>query len=157
MTAIEVRPLRDVDNAAVRALAPELLAGMPDWRPRDGQRAAVEGWVDGTIATADQDGHAVLVAAYAGDPAHVLGFVSVGTRGHFSGDREGYVGELVVDPTVRNAGIGRSLMAAAEDWVRGRGLTRLSLETGSANEVALAAYSRLGYVAEQVTLTKSLT
>ncbi|PZS27522.1 MAG: hypothetical protein DLM58_18780 [Pseudonocardiales bacterium] len=156
MTAIEVRPLRAGDHAAVRALAPELLAGMPDWRPRDGQRAAVQSWVDDTLASADQDGHAVFVAVEVTDPDRVLGFVSAGSRKHFSGDSEGYVGELVVDPSCRRLGIGRSLMAAAQVWITHRGLARISIETGSANTAALAAYARLGFVTEQVTLTKSL-
>lgn len=156
MTDIEVRPVRERDHAAVRALAPELLTGMPDWRPRDGQRAAVESWVEDTLASADEDGRRVFVAASASDPDLVLGFVSAGTRKHFSGDSEGYVGELVVDPSWRRLGISRSLLAAVEEWITRRGLTRVSLETGSANTAALAAYARLGFVAEQVTLTKSL-
>lgn len=86
----------------------------------------------------------------------MLGFVSVAERTHFSGDREGSVGELVVAPSFRKQGVGRALMAAAEDWVRQRGLTRVSLETGSANAGARNAYTRLGYVDEQVTLTKAL-
>lgn len=87
----------------------------------------------------------------------MVGFVSVTERVHFTGEREGYVGELVVARERRKRGIGRSLMAAAEDWARRRQLTRISLETGSQNTAARAIYEDLGYLAEQVTLSKSLS
>lgn len=151
---IEVRRVRAADHARIRALAPELLAGMADWRPAAGRRAAVVGWVDAALAGADRDDRAVFVAVAPDDA--VVGFAGVTERGHFTGQREGYVGELVVAPEYRARGAARGLMAAAEDWVRRRGLTRLSLETGSANAPARAAYARLGYVEEQVTLTKAL-
>ncbi len=47
-------------------------------------------------------------------------------RLHFTGERQGYVGELVVAPPHRRAGVAATLMAAAEDWARRRGLASLS-------------------------------
>lgn len=47
-------------------------------------------------------------------------------------------------------------MNCAETWARERGFGRLRLETGNANESAKVFYARLGYVIEEVVLTKAL-
>lgn len=47
-------------------------------------------------------------------------------------------------------------MAAAEQWAIERGLTRMALETGAANAGARAFSARLGYVEEEVRLTRRL-
>lgn len=155
-----VRSVRVDDHTSVRRLAPELLTGMSLWRTRAGQEAAVSAWINSALAEAEEDGQAVFVAsltAAAGESnEELVGFVHVAERTHFAGDREAYVGELVVAPARRRHGVGRSLMAAAEDWARRRGLSIISLETGSNNTVGRALYADLGYEEEQVTLTKCL-
>ena len=45
-------------------------------------------------------------------------------------------------------------MAAAEAWGAGRGLRCLTLETGAANQPARSFYAALGYLPEDVRLTK---
>ena len=148
---IEVRPATAADHAAVRALAGELLVGMPPWRPAAGLAAAAAGWVADACRGAADTG---LLVACQGDA--VLGFAGVGERTHFSGQREAYLGELVVAPTARRSGVGGLLVRAAEEWARQRGLDRVTLETGTANEGARALYAQLGYVEEQVTLTRAI-
>ena len=148
---IEVRPATVADHAAVRALAGELLAGMAPWRPAAGLTAAVVGWVDDACR-----GSADSVLLVADDGDSVLGFAGMSERTHFSGEREAYLGELVVSPAARRRGIAGRLVAAAEDWARHRGLGRVTLETGTANGPARELYARLGYVEEQVTLTRAL-
>lgn len=87
----------------------------------------------------------------------MVGFVHAGTRRHWAGEVDAYVGELVVAEEVAGQGLGRQLMAVAEDWARGRGHTRLTLETGAGNGDARRFYERLGYVTEEVVLTRDLT
>ena len=36
---------------------------MPAWRSPEGQRAAVESWIDAALTAAEEEGHAVFVAA----------------------------------------------------------------------------------------------
>ncbi len=156
---LHVRTLQLDDHGQIRDLAAELTTRMPAWRSPEGQRAAVESWIDPALAAAEDEGHAVFVAAASTPDAPsdvVLGFVSTAERTHFTGERERYIGELVVVPRARRQGIAAVLIAAAEDWVRRRGLTRISLETGAENTAARAAYASLGYLEEQVTLTKTL-
>lgn len=104
-----------------------------------------------SLDQADSDSRAVFVAE---DRGTVVGFVSVTERNHFTGEVEGYVGELALADTGTRSGIGRALMAAAEAWARGRGLRRLSLETGAANRAARAFYAALGYAEEDVRLSR---
>lgn len=54
---------------------------------------------------------------------------------------------LSVEETVRRAGVGRALVAAAEGWAARAGFSRLSLITG--NPESKAAYARLGYALER--------
>ena len=51
------------------------------------------------------------------------------------------VQSIAVDPTRRNAGIGRALMAEAEQWARSRGLPSVALHTRN----AAPFYRKLGY------------
>lgn len=156
MTSVHIQEARPEDHPQIRELAPELTTGMPQWRSADAQRAAAAAWVAGSLKAAASGAAIVYVASPDGGSPRVLGFASVAERGHFTGERQGYLGELVVAPEHRRAGVAVALVAAAEDWVRRRGLATMSLETGAANHSARALYSRLGYVEEEVTLAKGL-
>ncbi|NMO53280.1 GNAT family N-acetyltransferase [Actinoplanes sp. TBRC 11911] len=64
----------------------------------------------------------------------------------------GEFGMLVADPGRRNTGIGRDLVAFAEQWARDQGLTRMQLELlvprewqHPVKEFLRAWYTRLGY------------
>jgi ribosomal protein S18 acetylase RimI-like enzyme len=151
MSGYTIRRYRPGDAGAVLAMADRLTVGVAPWRDADAVRTAVRGWVSGAISGSG-DGP-VWVAELGGA---VVGFVHAGERAHFSGERDGYVGELVVAEAAERHGIGRALLAAAEDWAAGRGLRRLSLETGAANTTARAFYAALGYQEEDVRLSRSI-
>jgi GNAT superfamily N-acetyltransferase len=80
----------------------------------------------------------------------------VGTRTHFTGDIDAYVGELVVAESMERRGVGARLLRVAETWAAARGLERLTLETGAANAGARAFYAVAGYHEEDVRLTKRI-
>jgi RimJ/RimL family protein N-acetyltransferase len=50
----------------------------------------------------------------------------------------------------RDVGLGTALVAAAQDWVRNRGLTRLALSVFPDNARAIAVYTRAGFVREGI-------
>jgi ribosomal protein S18 acetylase RimI-like enzyme len=82
--------------------------------------------------------------------------VGVGSRRHFTGEVDAYVGELAVADTVACCGVGTLLMRAAERWARDRGFSRVTLETGAANQVARRFYRALDYLEEDIRLTKTV-
>jgi len=84
----------------------------------------------------------------------VAGMVSLAERRHFTGDLDAYIGELVTDGAVEGSGAGRALMAAAEEWAAGRGLSRITLETGARNDRARHFYERAGFAEEDIRLSK---
>jgi ribosomal protein S18 acetylase RimI-like enzyme len=152
--AVTIRPYEEPDRAAVLALAPRLAIGVAPWREAGAVREAVTGWVRGSLDAPVSPAAAVLVAVASDE---VVGVVTVSSRRHFAGDVDAYVGELAVAEAAARRGVGGSLMAAAERWARGRGFSRMTLETGAANDVARRFYAALGYVEEDVRLTKALT
>lgn len=62
---------------------------------------------------------------------------------------------IAVDPAGRNAGVGRALMAEAEQWARSQGLASVALHTRN----AAPFYRKLGYgeIAVPALMRKSLT
>jgi len=85
---------------------------------------------------------AVLVAR---DGAAVAGSVMVGFDGH-----RGWVYYLAVSPAARRGGIGRALMAAAEEWLRARGAPKIQFMVREDNDAALGFYEALGMERQKV-------
>ena len=56
--------------------------------------------------------------------------------------------DLYVDPSTRNRGVGKALMARAEGTARDSGASRIDLETGIDNINAQALYETCGYLRE---------
>ncbi len=74
-------------------------------------------------------------------------------------DRFAELGGLVVAEEDRGKGIGRRLLAAAEQWVKGRGITKLRVRSRSSRSDAHAFYQRLGFIGskEQLVLDKPIS
>ncbi len=61
------------------------------------------------------------------------------------GDATWYLGSLCVDPDRQNGGQGRTLLAAAEAWARGRGAARVRMSVVNVRGSLVAWYERRGY------------
>lgn len=57
---------------------------------------------------------------------------------------------ITVAEAWRDVGIGTALVAATQDWVRRRGLSRLALSVFPDNARAIAVYTRAGFVREGI-------
>jgi ribosomal protein S18 acetylase RimI-like enzyme len=79
----------------------------------------------------------VLVAV---DAEAVIGSVMVGHDGH-----RGWLWYVAVDPARRKQGIGRTLVEAAEDWLRQRGAPKVHLMVRETNTEVIEFYARMGY------------
>jgi ribosomal protein S18 acetylase RimI-like enzyme len=148
-----VRPFRPEDREQVLALAPRLTEGVAPWRDPAGVASAATGWVTGSMARAGEPAHAVFVAELDG---RVGGVITLGERPHFSGQTDAYVGELIVAAGLERRGIATELMRAAEAWARRQGYAFITLDTGAANDPARKLYAALGFLEEEVRLTKAV-
>ena len=69
-----------------------------------------------------------------------MGTVMVGHDGH-----RGWVYYLAVDESQRGTGLGKRMMAAAENWLRINGAVKVQLMVRSGNDLVLGFYEHLGY------------
>lgn len=90
------------------------------------------------------DEAAVLVAEAGGE---VVGNALVMSDRDVSSRHVGILSLTVADGW-RDVGLGTALVAAAQDWVRERGLARLALSVFPDNARAIAVYTRAGFVRE---------
>jgi aminoglycoside 6'-N-acetyltransferase I len=108
----------------------------------EGSREEHAGELDGWLA----GGNATIVCERAG--GGLQGFVEVSIRNYAEGcdtNRVGYVEGWYVDEDRRQRGVGRALIAAAEDWARAQGCTEMASDTQLSNEISRQAHERLGY------------
>jgi ribosomal protein S18 acetylase RimI-like enzyme len=86
---------------------------------------------------------AVLVGFF---EERLVASVMVGHDGH-----RGALYYLAVDPVFRKRGFGKAAVAAAEAWLRERGVWKINLMVRSENEKAGRFYEHLGYEVNPVT------
>jgi ribosomal protein S18 acetylase RimI-like enzyme len=79
----------------------------------------------------------VLVAEENG---RLIATVMAGHDGH-----RGAIYYLAVDPTMQRRGLGRAAVAAAEAWLRARGVWKVNLLVRTENSAVLGFYQKLGY------------
>ena len=125
-STLSVAPIKDDDIASVIAL----------WE----RCGLTRPWNDpgADIALARRgDNAAVLVGR---DGCIIVASVMVGHDGH-----RGWVYYVSVDPDSRGKGFGRNIMAAAEQWLRERGIQKLMLIVRRDNAKVQAFYETLYY------------
>ena len=150
---ILIHPADDDDRAGILELAPRLAEGVAPWRDQAEALLAGRRWLEESLDAAKTGGGAVLVAA---DADGIAGVISVRANTHFTGERDGYIGELVVADRASRRGVGRALITAAEAWARDHGLRNLTLLTGAFNTNARAFYAALDFADEEVRLTRPI-
>ena len=87
--------------------------------------------------------------------AHVVLLHSPNTTLHVP-RRYAVIDNIVVDEGHRRSGIGRALMARAENWAREKGATSVELNVYMFNQQAKGLYEVLGYEGVSVKMSKSL-
>jgi ribosomal protein S18 acetylase RimI-like enzyme len=69
---------------------------------------------------------------------------------------QGFIAYMAVEPSAQGRGIGKRLLAAAEDEARRRGLPYMGLMVTEDNAAARALYESAGYLTERRLLCKPL-
>ena len=100
-------------------------------------------WNDpaGDIAFARRGDNATILVGRAADA--IVASAMVGHDGH-----RGWVYYVSVDPDHRGCNHGRAIMAAAEDWLRERGVPKLMLIVRGDNTEVQAFYETLDYAVQ---------
>jgi len=90
----------------------------------------------------------IILVAEASDGT-IAGFLEVDLRSHADGCNPsrpvGYVEGWYVAENHRHKGIGKKLLAAAEDWARSEGCVEIASDTWIDNEVSQRVHEALGY------------
>ena len=127
--ALAITPLREGDADAVAALWER--CGLT--RPWNDPRADIALAMRGPNST-------VLVGRQADA---IVATVMVGHDGH-----RGWVYYVAVDPDAQRGGLGRAIMAAAEDWLKAHGIAKAELLIRAENDKVQRFYEAIGYTVE---------
>jgi GNAT superfamily N-acetyltransferase len=133
---IRIRPALPTDAAEIARLAAEL-----------GYPASPEEMMTRLSALLLRPEHFIGVATL--DDAHLLGWIAAEHRLPLEyGERVELVG-LVVDSAARRGGVGKALVAAAEQWAAGRGQSTIYVRSNATRTESHPFYESLGYTRQK--------
>jgi GNAT superfamily N-acetyltransferase len=152
---VRIRPVRAGDREYVLALVPRLMEfGPPPYRER-AQMTAKDVEVIAKAIDSLPEGSELLVAE--DSDGGLLGFIYLITiRDYFTHEEHGHVSDIAVAPEAEGRGVGRALLAAAEEWSLAHGYRLLDLNAFVENKRARAVYEKMGYKEEMVKYVKIL-
>jgi ribosomal protein S18 acetylase RimI-like enzyme len=152
--SIAIRKATDLDGPFILELSPQLA------------EAARLSWHTDTMVQKFQDNYIIKMLDQDDGPQSTLIAEVDGSAVGFVHTREindsiseevcGTVPLLAVAPNAQGRGIGRLLMAAAEEWSRDQGHRLLHLEVFANNDKAQAFYQNLGFQPETLVMIKPL-
>jgi len=147
-TQISLRRAKPEDSEQIADMCAEL---WPDTSAEEHLRELAPK-VDGTSARLLPVALFVAIRVHAetrSDAHSLIGFVEVGLRSHADGCDEshavGFLEGWFVSKDRRGRGIGRMLVAAAEEWARSKGCKEMDSETWIDSEKSQRAHEAMGY------------
>lgn len=166
--AIEIRPARKADAAAMAVLVDIAGEGMPAYmwaqikargqslleigRSRAARDTGAFSWRNACVAESDGEVAALLVDYPIDDP-YVIGdlsqmpdFIHPLVRLEAQAPGSWYVNALATFPEFRNKGLGAKLLALSETRGKKHGSRRMSIIVAGENPGAMRLYGRTGYV-----------
>ena len=97
-------------------------------------------------AVRERGDHAVFVAE---EDGRIIGLLHLYERPAFDKPPEVVVQAIVVDQSLRGAGVGTTMMSMAERWALERGFSSIALTSNISGSGAHLFYDRLGYKIER--------
>ncbi|MFT4036755.1 MAG: GNAT family N-acetyltransferase [Thermomicrobiales bacterium] len=144
--------MAESDSLFLRQILPRLNPGVTV-SPRDPARmAAFFASLDASnVLEANQEGY---IAERDGEP---LGLMIIWLDAdHFTGHARAHVEVLVVAESAEGQGVGRALLAFADQWGRDHDCREVVLNVFSTNTGAIAFYERLGFAPDHLRMSKTL-
>lgn len=150
-----VRPFTPDDQAFVLDLIPRLSRiDLPPWQDRGMMDAFNQKEIQQAMADMPDDAALLIAEDEQHSPA---GFIYLTAEADFfSGEKKGYISDVVVAKQFEGQGVGRLLLKAAEDWTREKGYRLLTLFVFANNERARRTYEKAGFQPEVVKYTREL-
>jgi GNAT superfamily N-acetyltransferase len=104
---------------------------------------------------AEMEDHAVFAACR---QDRVVAWIDVSIAHHLQSETCGEIGGLIVSSEHQGCGIGKKLVATAEQWIRSRGIAKVLVRSQIARERAHAFYLQLNFsrLKTSAVFTKSL-
>ena len=130
MSALDIREISDDDVEGVVVLWEKCGLTRP-WNSPQADIAFARKTEHATLLVGSKEG-SIVASAMAGHDGH-----------------RGTVYYVSVDPDEQGKGYGRTIMAAAEDWLRKRGVWKLNLMVRTDNAPVIDFYDALGYDHEE--------
>jgi GNAT superfamily N-acetyltransferase len=152
---VAIRRATLADEEAIMALVPRLVAfGPPAWRDPSAMSATDLKVIAAALRSLTED-PIVLVAV--GEGEGVAGFLHLHSEiDYYTERKNAHVADLVVAEAHEGKGIGRQLLARAEDWARARGCDWLTISVFRENARAARTYAQVGFKEDRVRLLKPL-
>ncbi len=154
MPTIDIRPASAADIPFIREQYVHVEeTGAPPWR-QGAPSPYTNAWIEDVIHNGPP-GQAIFVAV---DGSGVrLGYTWVLVLTEFDAiEPHGHVAGVAVAAEAAGRGVGRALIAAAEDWCREQGLSEVTLHCYLGNERAHRLYQHLGFEDEWHHMRKAL-
>jgi GNAT superfamily N-acetyltransferase len=147
---LTIRPAERGDRAFIASVVPRFAEfELPPGR----DRAQLTAFFGRLIDDAFDGGAEMFIAERDGRP---VGFAHLHDTTDLSGAPRAHLGDLAVAEEADGTGVGRALLAFAEEWARARGHDRIGLTAVATNGRAIGIYERAGYVADTVSMSKPL-
>jgi GNAT superfamily N-acetyltransferase len=154
-SSIHTRPASSGDQEFILSLLPRLEEfGPPAWRDSSQMLATdIQVLRDTLLNNSPQT--AIFIAE--DDQGVAFGFVHLQTgKDYYYHEAHGHIANIIVAPHGEGHGVGRVLMAKAEEWARSQGFRWLTLSVFAQNLHAREVYQRLGYGEDIIKYVKEL-
>jgi ribosomal protein S18 acetylase RimI-like enzyme len=151
---IRIRPATIEDKDFILSLVPRLSEfGPPPWRNAE-QMSATDAAVLSSHLLEPSEAVIFIVEDENGG---ALGFIHLQPgNDYYHKEPHGHIADIIVAPDGEGRGIGKLLMAKAEEWAREHGYRRLTLSVFAQNVRARELYGRLGYGEDMMKFVKEL-
>lgn len=152
---IQIRKYKPSDSEFILSLVSRFSEfELPEWRQRDEIDGTNQASMERALNQPRPDSAVFIAEDENGKRA---GFIHLQTENdYFRDEKYGYISDLAVDASFEGQGIGRKLLATADEWARAKGYRLLALYVFSGNRRARQVYEKYGFKEEVIKYVKAV-